>query len=72
MEVREIRALLERVAGGETTVEEALVRLKTAPFADLGFAKPDYHRGLRQGAAEVIYGAGKTAAQIAEIAKNLL
>ncbi len=72
MDAQETRALLAQVARGETSVEDALIRLKTAPFADLGFAKPDYHRGLRQGTAEVIYGAGKTAAQIADIAESLL
>jgi hypothetical protein len=60
--------LLRQVAAGEVTVEDALLRLKKAPYEDLGFAKLDHHRALRQGAAEVIYGAGKTAQQILEIA----
>ena len=47
-------------------VDDALLQLKEAPFEDLGFAKIDHHRALRQGAAEVIYGAGKTPEQIAE------
>lgn len=68
MEQQEIRAMLEQVAQGTMDVEEALLKLKKAPYEDLGFAKIDTHRGLRQGAAEVIYGAGKTAQQIAEIA----
>ncbi|MDD5860697.1 MAG: nickel pincer cofactor biosynthesis protein LarB [Eubacteriales bacterium] len=46
------------------------MHLKTAPFEDLGFAKLDHHRALRQGAAEVIYGAGKTDEQILTIAKT--
>lgn len=66
------KLLLEQVAKGELSVDAALMQLKKAPFEDLGFAKPDHHRALRQGAAEVIYGAGKTAEQIAEIASALL
>ena len=64
MEEREARELLRRVASGEVAPDEALVKLKTAPFEDLGYAKVDLQRGLRQGVAEVIYGAGKTAAQM--------
>lgn len=63
--------LLRDVAGGAVRPEDALLRLKEAPFEDLGFAKVDFHRGIRQGAAEVIYGAGKTAEQIAGIAKAM-
>ena len=66
-----LRALLRAVADGALPVDEALLRLREAPFEDLGFAKPDHHRALRQGAAEVIYGAGKTPEQIAEIAAAL-
>ena len=64
----EILELLRGVAAGRTTPEQALLELKTEPFQDLGYAKVDFHRSLRQGAAEVIYGAGKTAEQIAGIA----
>jgi NCAIR mutase (PurE)-related protein len=60
------------VANGGLSVEEALLRLKMEPFEDLGFAKLDHHRSLRQGVGEVIYGAGKTAEQIGEIAGTLL
>ena len=60
--------LLRQVAEGRATPEEALLRLKREPFEDLGYAKVDLHRGVRQGAAEVIYGAGKTPEQIAGIA----
>ncbi|MCD8374379.1 MAG: nickel pincer cofactor biosynthesis protein LarB, partial [Oscillospiraceae bacterium] len=66
------RELLEALKAGEVSVDEALLRLKTAPFTDLGFAKVDTHRALRQGTAEVIYGAGKTPQQILQIAKALL
>ena len=60
--------LLRQVAEGTTPPEEALLQLKREPFQDLGYAKVDLHRGIRQGAAEVIYGAGKTPEQIAGIA----
>ena len=71
MEQQEIRAMLEQVAKGEMNVDDAMLQLKKAPYEDLGFAKIDTHRALRQGAAEVIYGAGKTARQIAEIASAM-
>ncbi len=63
----DILQLLRQVADGSSTPEEALSRLKREPFADLGYAKVDLHRSVRQGAAEVIYGAGKTPEQIAGI-----
>ena len=61
------KEILERLRDGALSVEEAVLALKLAPFEDLGYAKVDHHRSLRQGAAEVIYGAGKTPAQIAGI-----
>lgn len=64
----DILCLLRSVAAGETKPEDALLELKEAPFEDLGYAKVDLHRSVRQGAAEVIYGAGKTPEQIAGIA----
>lgn len=60
----EIRQILEGVKSGGLSVEEALLRIKTKPFEDIGFAKVDLHRKARQGAAEVIYGAGKTVPQM--------
>ena len=63
---------MQGVRQGQVDVEEALLRLKTEPYDDLGYAKLDHHRGLRQGIAEVIYGAGKTPEQIAGISENLL
>ena len=56
----EIQQLLEGVSQGKVSVEEALLTLKTKPFEDIGYAKVDMHRRIRQGTAEVIYGAGKT------------
>ncbi len=68
----EIRRLLEQLRDGSRSVEEVLLELKKAPFADIGYAKVDLHRRLRQGAAEVIYGAGKTPEQIAGILRAML
>ena len=60
----EMRTLLEGVQAGTVSVDEALLQIKKAPFEDIGYAKVDLHRKVRQGAAEVIYGAGKTPEQI--------
>lgn len=68
----EIRKTLEAVKNGELSVEEALLSIKKEPFTDIGYAKVDLHRGIRQGAAEVIYGAGKTAAQMLGIIGTML
>lgn len=67
----DIRKLLEAVRSGETSVDDALMEMKTAPFEDIGYAKVDLHRKIRQGAAEVIYGAGKTPEQIAGIIASM-
>ena len=72
MDQHEIKQLLQAVASGQTSVDDALLHLKEAPFEDLGFAKLDHHRALRQGAAEVIYGAGKTQEQILKITQAML
>ena len=58
------KKVLEAVADGSISVDDALLKLKTQPFEDLGYAKVDLHRRLRQGYAEVIYGAGKTVAEM--------
>ena len=67
----ETKSILKAVAEGSMSVEEAELRLKTEPFTDIGYAKIDLHRKLRQGAGEVIYGAGKTANQIAGIIRSM-
>lgn len=72
MDKTELKILLNKVAGGEISAQDAAVRIKTEPYQDLGFAKIDYHRSVRQGAAEVIYGAGKTKEQIYEIVRSML
>ncbi|MEE0749977.1 MAG: 1-(5-phosphoribosyl)-5-amino-4-imidazole-carboxylate carboxylase, partial [Collinsella sp.] len=71
MDKRDLEQLLSDVAGGSVTPADALTRIQTAPTADLGFAQLDLSRGVRQGAGEVVYGAGKTAEQIAAIIEAL-
>lgn len=72
MEQHEVKKLLELVQNGTMNIDEALGRLKTEPFSDLGFAKVDNHRAIRQGVSEVIYGEGKTAEQIEKICQAQL
>jgi pyridinium-3,5-biscarboxylic acid mononucleotide synthase len=72
MNQSELLKLLESVKAGELAPARALERLKHLPFEDLGFAKVDHHRALRQGFAEVIFGKGKTPQQVAEIVKAML
>ncbi len=67
----EVKKVLEAVRGGEMSVEEALLKIKTEPFEDIGYAKVDLHRKIRQGVAEVIYGEGKTPEQISGIADTM-
>lgn len=62
--MNDARTLLEGVKAGTVSIDEALLELRKKPFEDIGFAKVDLHRRLRQGAAEVIYGQGKTPEQI--------
>ena len=66
------KKLLQLVAKKKVSVDDALLELKKEPFEDLGFAKPDFHRKLRQGVGEVIYGAGKTPDQIAKISESFI
>jgi NCAIR mutase (PurE)-related protein len=68
----EIKQILTKVKNGEMSVDEAILKIKKEPFADLGYAKIDMHRKVRQGTAEVIYGAGKTAKQIIGIVDIML
>jgi len=72
MEQYELRQLLESVAEGKITVNEAITKFKAEPFEDLGYAKPDYHRGIRKGFSEIIYGEGKSYEQIIGIASNMI
>lgn len=72
MDRSDVREVLEDVAGGRMSVDDAIDRLKLIPFEDLGFAKVDHHRSIRQGVPEVVYGAGKTVEQIVAIAESML
>ncbi len=72
MDKRAMLLLLEKIESGQLTAQQALLSLQTQPFEDLGYAKVDHHRAVRQGAAEVIYGAGKEPEQALGIANALL
>ena len=72
MENDHIRTILNNIENGTLTASEAYAQLKLAPFEDLGYAKVDHHREVRQGAPEVIYGASKTKEQIEGITNSLL
>jgi NCAIR mutase (PurE)-related protein len=76
MNRHQLRELLDEVGSGAITPEAAHVRLlqflRQAPFEDLGFARIDHHRSLRQGFPEVVFGLGKTPAQIAAISERIV
>ena len=72
MNERDLHHLLDLVRLGALPPEKAVTRLKYLPFEDLGFAKVDHHRALRQGYAEVVFGKGKTPQQVAEIVRAML
>lgn len=67
----EVKSILEAVKNGEMSVDDALLAIKKEPFEDIGYAKIDLHRSIRQGAPEVIYGAGKTPEQVAGIISKM-
>ena len=71
MDPKDLDALLRSVRDGRTTPEAAADRLRTLPYEDLGFARPDHHRALRRGFPEVVFGAGKTAEQTAAIVSSI-
>jgi NCAIR mutase (PurE)-related protein len=71
MNFRKLEDLLKKVKLGKVSVEEAMARLKSLPFEDLGYARIDHHRSLRKGFPEVIWGEGKTSGQILSIMKEL-
>lgn len=68
----DLEELLERVRRGELEPQAALKRLAQLPFRDLGFARADLHRELRQGAPEAVLAEGKTPEQVGAIARALL
>ena len=73
MDKVELTELLQQVASGEVSPEDAALKLKMEPIKEVGeYAKVDMHRGIRQGVPEVIYGAGKTQEHILGIAKTML
>ena len=76
MNVAELHVLLDEVSRGVTTVADAERRvvdaLRAQPFENLGFARVDHHRGIRQGFPEVVLGLGKTPAQVAAIAAEIV
>src|SRR6056297_575293 len=72
MNKEDITAILEKVKNGELEVDAAASSLKDLPFKDLGFAKVDNHRSLRNGFPEVIYCEGKSLAEIEAIVKEML
>lgn len=72
MDERTLRRLLEAVSAGDVPVDDAVAELRRLPFADLGFARIDHHRELRQGLPEAVYGPGKTPEQCATIVAELL
>lgn len=67
----EVKHILEAVRDGDMSIDDALLKLKTKPYEDIGFAKTDLHRKVQQGIPEVIYGAGKTARQIIGIMNTM-
>lgn len=72
MDKNQLIELLDDYKSGKITQEDVVLKIKEAPFEDLGFAKVDHHRAIRQGTAEVIYGAGKTPDHILKIAQAAL
>ena len=72
MESQHILSVLQQVQNGTLDIHTAYRELKISPFEDLGYAKIDHHRKIRQGTPEVIYGAGKTAEQMEGIIRSLL
>jgi NCAIR mutase (PurE)-related protein len=71
MTEEQIRKILEEYKGGGISSDDALRRLRSLPFEDLGFANIDHHRSLRQGFPEVIFGAGKTVDQVGRIVESM-
>lgn len=71
MDREKVRALLEEVAGGTLTPEQALARLRSLPYDDLRFARVDLHRSLRHGVPEAVFCAGKTPEQVVAIVERL-
>src|SRR4030066_1338581 len=71
MDSKKIESVLQSVKSGKTPVNEALDILKHLPYEDIGYAKVDHHRHLRQGVPEVIFASGKTDEQVIKIARTM-
>lgn len=71
MNTESLKSLLQSVRDGTVKVEDAVQRLRSLPFEDLGFARVDHHRALRQGIPEVVFCQGKTPEQAARIFQKL-
>ncbi len=71
MNIQKLEDLLKKVKSGKTTLNEAVRKLKSLPFEDLGYARIDHHRSLRKGFPEVIWGEGKSSDEIISIAKEM-
>ena len=72
MDKESIKKLLEQVRSGSVSVDAALEKMRSLPYDDLGFAKIDTHRGLRQGFPDVIFCQGKTPVQVRDIVKRMM
>lgn len=72
MDALTLKQLLESVASGRVTIDEAVTRLKRLPFEDLTYARVDHHRPLRKGFPEVIFGQGKSPEHILGIMKAMV
>jgi pyridinium-3,5-biscarboxylic acid mononucleotide synthase len=72
MDPSSLRALIDRVASGDCSPDDAVRQLRRLPYADLGFARVDHHRDLRQGMPEAVYGPGKAPEHCAAIMEELL
>ena len=72
MDASSLRALVEQVAAGQCTPDDAVRQLRRLPYADLGFARVDLQRDLRLGMPEAVYGPGKTPEHCASVVEELL
>jgi len=72
METKDLRLILQKLKNGETSVDDAVERLRHLPFEDIGCATIDHHRTIRQGFPEVVFGEGKSVSQIQQIVAALM
>jgi pyridinium-3,5-biscarboxylic acid mononucleotide synthase len=72
MNETDLRNFIEALRTGKLSADKAIARLRRLPFEDIGFAKIDHHRALRQGYPEVVFARGKTPQQVREIVRGML